>query len=432
MLPNGSGGCQSWSGTPPGISTCAATAPDRHCRSFVATSHRLMGIPFAEFIAAQSRNRNWAAVPLEQPVSVDDLPTPALVVDVAAMERNLAHMADFLARRKVGLRPHFKMHKCPVIAERQFALGAVGICAAKLAEAEVLCSAGMGRILVTSPVVTDDKLNRAVQLAAACEDFRIVVDDAAAARRLGSLATAAGIDVSVLIDLDPDMGRTGIARGAPALALANTIIETPGLRFSGLQQYAGNVMHEHDFETRTRRSREIMAQGLETRRLLESAGIAVDVFTGGGTGTFDIDSAIDGVTDIQAGSYVFMDRQYAALQHGNAAQFDVFEPALFVLVTAISQPRVGLITVDGGYKSFATDAGAPQLRDVPGAKYRFGGDEHGIILLADAERPISLGERLWAFTPHCDPTVNLYDWLYPVRDGLIHEVWPIAARGCSW
>jgi 3-hydroxy-D-aspartate aldolase len=385
-----------------------------------------------EFLETRSVGRDWRAVPLSEPVSVDQLPTPALVVDVAAMERNLQRMADFLAGRGVGLRPHFKMHKCPLIAHRQIERGAIGVCAAKVAEAEVLHGAGIGRILITSPVTSDDKMARVIRLAAACEKLCIVVDDADCARRLGALAASAGTEVCVLVDLDPDMGRTGIARGQPALALARTIMETLGLRFGGLQQYAGHIMHERDYGQRGRRSREIAAAGLETRRLIEADGIPVDVFTGGGTGTFDIDSAIDGVTDIQAGSYLFMDREYADLGHGSAPRFDVFEPALFVVVTAISHPRSGMITVDGGFKSFATDTVAPELRDLPGARFRFGGDEHGILLLQDAARDVALGERLWVFTPHCDPTVNLYDWLYPVRDGQVDEIWPIAARGCSW
>jgi 3-hydroxy-D-aspartate aldolase len=391
-----------------------------------------MAATLSEFLDAQSRGRRWAALPLAEPAGIDDLPTPALVVDVPAMERNLQRMTDVLAPRGVGLRPHFKMHKCPVIAHRQLELGAVGICAAKVAEAEVLQGAGIGRILITSPVVTDDKMLRVIRLATECEDFRIVVDDAGRARRLGELATRAGTEVCVLVDLDPQMGRTGVSWGEPALALARTIVETSGLRFGGLQQYAGHIMHEPDYATRRDRAREILTTGLETRRLIEDAGIPVPLLTGGGTGTFDLDSQANGYTDIQAGSYIFMDREYAAIAHGEADHFAFFESALFVLVTAISRPRPGMITVDGGFKSFATDTVTPLLRDIPGARFVFGGDEHGILLLRDAARDVLLGERLWVLTPHCDPTVNLYDWIYPLRHGRIDAVWPIAGRGCSW
>ncbi|HSG90668.1 MAG TPA: DSD1 family PLP-dependent enzyme [Pseudomonadales bacterium] len=376
--------------------------------------------------------RDASPVPLSVPVPVEALPTPALIVDVARMERNLTRMADHLAARGVGLRPHAKMHKCPEVARRQLALGAIGVCCAKVAEAEVMRAAGIERILVTSPVAADEAIGRLVALAARSEDVRVVVDCADAAARLGAAAVAAGTTVSVLIDLDPEMGRTGIARGEPALALARTIATTAGLRLTGLQQYAGQLQHLKDSAERREKSRAAMEAGLATRDLIVADGHPLEVFTGGGTGTYDIDSEVPGVTDLQCGSYVFMDEEYAAIGHGNGDRFEVFEPALFVLVTAISQPRAGLITVDGGYKSFASDTVRPVAADLPGLRYHFGGDEHGIVQLGEGAPALTVGDRIRMVTPHCDPTINLYDWIYPVVDGQVHELWPIAARGCSW
>ncbi len=382
---------------------------------------------------ARHAERRLAALPLPAPVPANELPTPALVVDRAAMERNLERMMRHLAARGVGLRPHAKMHKCPIVARRQLELGAVGICCAKVSEAEVMRAAGIEQILITSPVATRDKMARVVDLAKRSRDVRIVVDDLDAARQLAAAATAAGVRLGVLVDLDPRMGRTGIALGAPALELVRGIARTDGLAFTGLQQYAGQVMHIADAAERRDRALAVAAHGLETRDLIEADGHPVEVFTGGGTGTFDVDSEIAGITDIQAGSYVFMDEEYAVLGQGNRSRFDYFEPALFVLVTAISQPRPGLITVDGGYKSFASDSVAPVARDLPDVTYHFGGDEHGILKLgADAEA-VRLGDVVWMVTPHCDPTVNLHDWICPVEaDGYVHELWPVSARGCSW
>lgn len=377
--------------------------------------------------------RHLAPVPLEQPVPVDAVPTPALLVDRPAMERNLTRMTEHLGRSGTGLRPHAKMHKSPIVARRQLDLGAVGICCAKVSEAEVMRAAGIERILITSPVASADKMARVAALAARSEDVRIVVDDAGAARGLADAAVRAGVRLKVLVDLDPRMGRTGIALGEPALELVRVIARLPALAFSGLQQYAGHIMHLPDAGERRKRAREIAAAGLETRDLIVADGHEVEVFTGGGTGTFDMDCEEPGITDIQAGSYVFMDEEYGAIAQGNRPRFEFFEPALFVLVTAISRPRAGAITVDGGYKSFASDSVAPVAHDLPGLRYHFAGDEHGVLQFLDGAPDIALGDRIRMLTPHCDPTINLHDWMLPVEaDGRVHELWPVSARGCSW
>lgn len=349
------------------------------------------------------------------------------------MERNLQRMAEYLQQAGCGLRPHAKMHKTPLIARRQLQLGAVGICCAKVSEAEMMRAAGIENILITSPVASVDKMERVVTLAAASDEVRIVVDDGERVRMFDEVARAAGITLQVLVDLDPHMGRTGIAPGAPALELVRTIASCRQLQFVGLQQYAGHLMHLEDAGERARRAQEVAAVGLETRGLIEADGHEVAVFTGGGTGTFDVDCSIDGITDIQAGSYVFMDEEYARIGQGHRQRFDYFEVALFVLVTAISRPRSGTVTVDGGYKSFASDSVAPVAHDLPGLRYHFAGDEHGVVQLLEDAPKVELGDRILMVTPHCDPTINLHDWMVVVEeDGRVHELWPVAARGCSW
>jgi 3-hydroxy-D-aspartate aldolase len=391
-----------------------------------------MSQSFERFLAERIDNRQWEALPLEASIPLDDVPTPALVVDVDAMERNLSRMAEFLGNVNLGLRAHSKMHKCPLIAHRQLELGAVGICCAKIAEAEVMTAAGISRILVTSPVVSGDKIGRVVQLARRCENLMTVVDSQLGIERLSEAARRADVNVSVLLDLDPEMGRTGVAFGEPALRLVDAIVAAPGLVFRGLQMYAGHVMHVAGFESRRERSHRLWQRGLETRALIEDRGFEVEVMTGGGTGTYDIDCEVEGVTDIQAGSYVLMDREYRDIGGRSGEVFDDFEPALFVLATAISQPRDGAITVDAGIKSLATDTVNPSLADDPGMKFRFAGDEHGILLLEGANHPVKLGDRIKILVPHCDPTINLYDYLVPHRGGEVSELWPIAARGFAW
>ncbi len=382
-------------------------------------------------VGASAPAARHEAIPLDAPLAVEDVPTPALLVDVAAMELNLAKMAAHAEEQGISLRPHTKTHKCPLLAKRQMELGAVGVCCAKVGEAEVMVEAGIAEVLITSPVVTDDKIARVVALSEQSPEVTLVVDNLAAAESLNDAAATAGVTQPVLVDLDVGTRRTGIAIGKPARELARAIDTMDHLDLRGLQAYAGHLMHVHGHAEREARSLQALAAAVETRRLIEQDGIAVSVLSGGGTGTWDIDSGVEGMTDLQVGSYLFMDEQYRRIAGRNGEVFDDFEISLFVQVTAISQPVPELITTDGGYKAFAADADRPQLADIGGVVYGWGGDEHGILRLAEASRPIGLGDRLRCITPHCDPTVNLYDVYYPVRDGRVEELWPISARGRS-
>lgn len=373
-----------------------------------------------------------APVPFDAPRALDDIPTPALLIDLDAFDANLKIAADHCRAKGVGLRPHGKTHKCPIIAHKQLALGAIGVCAAKVSEAEVFVDGGIDDVLITSPVVTADKIDRVVALARRAAGIQLVVDNAATARDLNAAARAAEIVVRVLVDLDTGSKRTGIQPGEPALQLVRTIAGLTNLQFDGLQAYSGHVMHVNGFEARKARSLESLAPALETKASIERDGFEVKIFTGGGTGTYNIDCDLDGFTDLQLGSYPFMDVQYRVIGDAGSELFDDFAPALFVLATAISQPMPDRITIDAGFKAFAHEPNArPQLRTIAGVDYSYGGDEHGILRLREPSRPIQLGDRLELFVSHCDPTVNLYDVYFPYRDGAVHEVWPIAARGCS-
>ena len=368
---------------------------------------------------------------LDKPIPLEDIPTPALLVDLDRMESNLRKMAEDAKTMNVGVRPHAKTHKCPIIAKMQMALGAVGICTAKVSEAEVMVAAGIDQVLITSPVVTRGKISRVIDLARQSGDVQMVVDNAKTIADFDAAAKSAGVRLRVVLDLDTGTKRTGVATGAPALALAQQIDRAGSLQFDGLQNYAGHLMHLVGHDVRKKLSDETAGRAIETKRMIEQSGIKVDVLSGGGTGTFDIDGAIDEVTDLQVGSYLFMDAQYRKIGDADSDVFDYFDPSLFVLVTAISQPVPERITVDAGYKAFASDDALPEFRDITGVTYRWGGDEHGIILLENPSRKMKLGDKMEMMVSHCDPTVNLYDYYHPVRDGLVHELWPVAARGRS-
>jgi D-serine deaminase-like pyridoxal phosphate-dependent protein len=387
---------------------------------------------FSDFQQARISDLQIEPIILDETNSIDQLPTPALTIDLDIFDANIAKLQSHLNAAGLGLRCHTKMHKSPIIARKQIAAGAIGVCCATISEAEVMLAGGITKILITSPVVTDDKILRLLAMCQKSSEVEIVVDYIQGADRISELAGEMKLNIGVLVDLDPGMGRTGIEPGQKALELVRHIGEAcPNLTFNGLQMYIGNCMHVQGFEKRRDKYLHLISKGIETKELLESNGIQVPVFSGGGTGTYDIDAELGALTDLQAGSYAFMDVEYRDIGGQGTETFVDFEPSLFSLVTAISKPQERLITVDAGIKCLATDTGYPEFRDVEGATYHFGGDEHGIIQLNNSSRQINLGDRLSVITPHCDPTVNLYDYYYPYRQGMVTEIWPISARGRS-
>jgi 3-hydroxy-D-aspartate aldolase len=381
-------------------------------------------------------NRNLTAIELDEPLALDEVPTPALLLDEAAFDRNVVRMAQFLAARGKGFRPHAKTHKCPQIAQRQLDAGAVGVCAAKVSEAIVLARAGIDRILVTSPVTTSLKADLVAALVAGGAHVQIVVDSKLGASVLDAAARARHVTIDVLIDIDPRLGRTGVRETEDALALAKwlatNLAQGGALRLVGVQHYAGQVMHIEGHAARKEKSLACWRSAVAMCDALRDAGHRLDIVTGGGTGTYDIDCDVPSVTDLQVGSYVFMDQQYIDIGGQHAQTLNDFEVSLTVLTTAISQPKRGAVTVDCGFKGFASESIPPKPLDLPGVSYRFFGDEHGVLLLPDGAQEPLLGQRISFVTPHCDPTVNLYDYYWVHRDGRVHALWPVSARGCSW
>ncbi len=370
-------------------------------------------------------------IPLADPTSLWELPTPALVVDRDAMESNLRKMADFYQGKTAALRPHTKTHKCPILARKQMELGAMGICAAKVSEADVMVEAARHNALLTAPLAPRAKRDRVIALAQKSPAVAIVVDQSANVRDLNDAAAAAGTTLGVFLDLNPGTDRTGVAMGEPAMEPLREIGQSPALRFAGIQAYAGHLQHRVGWQYRRRSSLETLAQALEVKHMAEKAGFDVPAFSVGGTGTYNMDCEVEEVTDVQVGSYLFMDVNYRNVGGKDGVVFDDFKPSLLVLATAISQPVKGRITIDAGIKAFATDQEPPQLLDIRGVSYRWGGDEHGILQFKDPSREIKLGDKVLLIASHCDPTVNLYDKYYAFRGQTVEEVWPIAARGCS-
>ncbi len=359
----------------------------------------------------------------------DDLPTPALLLDLDRFDANLARMAGHLRERGKAFRPHGKTHKCPDVARRFLAAGAIGSCTARLSEAEVFAEHGLRGLLVTTVVVGAAKIARAVALARLAPDTIFVVETEQNVRELASEAGRAGVELNLAIDLY--FGRTGVSAGAPALDIARFISRQSHVRFAGIQAYDGAAAHTTPFEARRTRSLGSLKQAVETRRMIEREGIDCPLVSGGSTGTYLIDAEIDGVTEIQPGSFAFMDAEYAGIGGPDGGEYRDFAQALTVVATVISR-RPGVAIVDAGYKAFATDRPfTPVPVNLPGVTYGWAGDEHGRLDLTNADCDLRVGDRVEFVPPHCDPTVNLYDSIHALRGDRVEGVWPVAARGKS-
>ncbi|MEP7117134.1 MAG: DSD1 family PLP-dependent enzyme [Acidobacteriota bacterium] len=360
----------------------------------------------------------------------DEIPTPALLLDLDAFTANVATMATFVREHGKQFRPHGKTHKCPEIARRLVAAGAVGACTARLSEAEVFAAHGIPGLLVTTAVVGAPKAERAAALSARAPDTIFVADDADAVRALDGAAGRAG--ASLLMAVDLYFGRTGVPPGEPARDLARVIASCRHLRFAGLQAYDAAASHTFGFLARRARTTDTMTQAVATRQLIEADGIPCPWVSAGSTGSYRFDAEMDGLTELQPGSFIFMDADYARIGGADGGEaYTDFRTALTVVSTVISVLGDEAI-VDGGYKAFATDRPfGPDPIGEPGLTYTWAGDEHGRLDLRQAERRLKVGDRVAFRVPHCDPTVNLYDEIHVLQGDQVADVWRVAARGKS-
>ena len=362
-----------------------------------------------------------------QPGSRALIPTPAAVLDLDAFDRNVAKMAARAKAAGLALRPHAKSHKCASLAHRQIAAGAVGICCAKPAEAEAMAAAGVGSILVTSPIAGAAQAERAVRLAQDLPDFRIVVDHVDG---VDELAIVSQGSIQVLIDVDPGMGRTGVHDATQAVEVFRAVRAQANLKFLGVQCYGGTWQHIAGANARAAAVADGMAYLSGVIAALRQAGADIGVVTGGGTGSFAADAAQGVLTEVQPGSYPFMDRDYR-----DALKDDpdgAFEQALTIAATVISANHPQWVTVDAGLKAFATDGPLPVAATPKFAAcaYRFFGDEHGMLMRPPGES-VARGERVEFVPPHVDPTLDRYDLIHLVRGDVLVEIAPVEARGAS-
>jgi 3-hydroxy-D-aspartate aldolase len=361
---------------------------------------------------------------------IDEIDTPALVLDLDAFEQNLERMAGFARAAGVRLRPHAKTHKCPTIALLQIAAGAAGQCCQKVGEAEVLVRGGVRDVLVSNEIVDPHKLRR---LAALAQDATIALcfDAAESVDAASRAAHEAGVELGGLVEIEVGMQRCGIAPGHPAADLARRIADAPGLRFRGLQAYHGAAQHMPTLAERERAIAGAANAVRTTIAALQKSGLACELVSGAGTGTYRIEGSSGVWNELQAGSYLFMDTDYARIGDNNGGRYRDFAHSLFVLATVMSVPAADRAIVDAGLKSYSAEKGPPWVRDRDDIQVTGVSDEHGRLQLGPSGKRLRSGDKVMLIPGHCDPTINLHDWYVATREGRVEALWPIAARGAS-
>ncbi|MFA6816778.1 MAG: DSD1 family PLP-dependent enzyme [Lentisphaeria bacterium] len=364
-----------------------------------------------------------------------ELDTPSLIIDIDLFEQNLKTMAACASRVQKKLRPHAKTHKCPEIAKRQLAAGnCIGICVAKVSEAEKMAQAKIQDILITSPVVTPQKIKKLIRLHNALQNLMVVVDNPINIRMLAEAAKEASKPLKVLVDLDPEMGRTGVPF-SDALEMGKQISSFSSLHLQGIQCYCGHLQHIRNYRERQQQSFFYMKRAADVFHSFQKAGLSCDIFTGTGTGTCSADLQIPELTDIQVGSYCVMDAEYSPISESRGTLCDIFHPSLTMLTSVISTNHSDYITIDAGTKALYVTPQAPPfiLRDGktnPNWVYDWSfGDEHGRVKCPPSEKP-ALGSTLELIVSHCDPTINLFDQFFIAKGDEIIDTWDISLRGC--
>jgi D-serine deaminase-like pyridoxal phosphate-dependent protein len=363
--------------------------------------------------------------------ALDVLDTPAMIVDLTLMEENITRLMGRLQEKKIKVRPHLKTVKSPILARRLLEAGAIGACVAKVSEAEIMTQqAGIEDLLITTEIVGQPKLSRLVALVQKHPGIKVVVDSLRGSQVLNQAMAAGQVKVDVLLDLNVGQNRCGVQPGREALVLARHISTLSHLRLIGVQGYEGHLQHIHDPWERTQRCLLAMQLLIETATQLKRAGFSIWIVTTGGTGTAEICAGCAGITEVQPGSFVFMDTDY------RNALGPIYSNALTILTTVISRPTPTRAVVDAGFKSLSTDSGMPEPKGsagMPPMIYQPAGDEHGIITWtqsAAVTRPaLEVGDRIALIPSHIDTTINLHDTYYAQRNGILEAIWPVATRG---
>ena len=369
--------------------------------------------------------------PAEIGMALEDVDTPALLLDLDAFEFNIQLMAGFAKKFGINHRPHAKTHKSPVVAQKQIAAGAVGQCCQKVAEAEILVAGGVSDVLVSNQIVGRRKLDRLAGLARNA-NISVCVDDQDNINQINAAAKRFNAKIDVLVEIDIGAGRCGVVPGKAAVELAQIIAKNSNLTFGGLQAYQGRAQHIRGFGERKIAIEKAGKLVQETIHLLSEAGLECRLVTGAGTGTFQFE-AVSGIwNELQAGSYCFMDADYGLNLNETGEFINTFRNSLFIWSTIMSHPTKDRAVVDAGHKATSIESGLPLVADLKDVKYVSASDEHGSLALGRDAIDLKIGKKIRLIPGHCDPTVNLHDWYIGIRNGMVEAIWPVEARGAAF
>ena len=369
-------------------------------------------------------------IPAQPGDPIQDIDTPALILDLDKFEANLKRMADFMARARVRVRPHAKVHKCAEIARRQIDAFGGGICCQKLGEAEAMLAGDITDILVTSQLVGERKLRRLARLARAYAPARIGVclDNVEVARHLVAVCAAEEARLEVYVDVDLGQNRSGVASPEAAVELARVLVASPHLSLMGVHAFSSLAQHRRGVPERRDATDRAAVRASLVRDALLAANLPCEVVCGGGTGSFLYEAASGTFNEIHAGTFALMDVNYSRNEADPAGPRFDFSAFVLTSVMSIGEERA---TLDAGLKAFSTDAGPPQPT-FPGWRVRSVSDEHTVLLRAAEGLPVKLGDKALLIPSRCDPTVNLHDWIVAVRRNTVEAVWPVDARGAAY
>jgi 3-hydroxy-D-aspartate aldolase len=369
-------------------------------------------------------------VPAEPGMRLEDIATPALIVDLDAFERNVETLRQFIETHGVRLRAHAKTHKSADIARYQIEKGgACGICCQKVSEAQALVAAGIKDVLVSNQVVDKRQIKHLAEMA---REARVIVcvDDADNVDALADAAQAADTTIECLVEIDVGAGRCGVSWGAPVTALAGKIAQSRGLKFSGLQAYQGSAQHKRTLAEREELINVAIDQVRQTVAMLEAEGLPCDIVGGAGSGSYELETASGLYNELQCGSYIFMDADYRRVLDGDGRPKSDFENALFILTSVMSKTKPGVAICDAGLKVQSVDSGQPMMFERDDLEFLKCSDEHGVI--ADPNDSLQLGDKLKLVPGHCDPTCNVHDYYVGVRGDVVECLWPVTARGRAY
>ena len=369
--------------------------------------------------------------PAEIGMALEDVDTPALLLDLDAFEFNIQLMADLVKKFKINHRPHAKTHKSPVVAQKQIAAGAVGQCCQKVAEAEILVAGGVNDVLVSNQIVGRRKLDRLAGLARNAK-IRVCVDNDDNINQINAAARRFNATIEVLVEIDIGAGRCGVIPGETAVDLAQSITKSSNLTFGGLQAYQGRAQHIRGFGERKIAIEKAGTLVQKTINLLNEADLDCRLVTGAGTGTFQFEAGSGIWNELQAGSYCFMDADYGLNLDETGEFIDTFRNSLFIWSTIMSHPTKDRAVVDAGHKAASVDSGLPHVADLKDVTYVSASDEHGSLALGADAIGVKIGQKIRLIPGHCDPTVNLHDWYIGIRNGIVESIWSVEARGAAF